>query len=348
MTGLVMLLAAACVSQDRPTATALSAGQSSQQKAARHEPDRFAGQREKLSAAITKPDAYAATLAYRELRDAGAAFERAEFERVLRSVLELSWQWGPNRGADRVRLWSPLDGVLDGTAFEFQVRAEHAIGLMESGQREAALELWTHSQPEIIAHWDRLKGNTDDDSMDHKRRLEQALGRFGIALVASTNPEEQRLGVEAALKQLDRARESAKQRAVATRILAPHVKAHAEAIFCDSAIVNLGYCLMASGLSSDPKLNPLLANEAKTSLRFAKHPTSSTGLPRSNRIALGDYDGDGYCDVFLPGAGLWRNRRGNGKFERVDQKLGLAIRGQAGALVDLAQDRKSTRLNSSH
>jgi hypothetical protein len=57
-----------------------------------------------------------------------------------------------------------------------------------------------------------------------------------------------------------------------------------------------------------------------------------------NRIALGDYDDDGYVDVLVPGQGLWRNLKGRGKFKRVDKDLNVNIDGQCGAFADVNND----------
>ncbi|MFQ6114525.1 MAG: FG-GAP repeat domain-containing protein [bacterium] len=44
-----------------------------------------------------------------------------------------------------------------------------------------------------------------------------------------------------------------------------------------------------------------------------------------SRIALGDYNSDGYVDVLILDQGLWRNLRGSGKFKRVDKELGINL-----------------------
>ena len=302
--------------------------------------------RKNLREAIDKNETEGAVGIYRGLRDAGAPFERSEFESVLNAVSKVAWGWGPGTGERRIKMWEPLDGALNGTMFEHQVRAEVAIGRMESGQRDSAYALWEKSRPLIETNWDNLKNQTDETSMEHKRRLEQALGRFGLALVASDLPADKEQGVKAALMQLERARQSSAHRVASnTKIVAPHVKASALDIFNDSAMVNVCYCLMASGMGARRDLNPLLANEPATSLRFVQR--SETGLPRAPRIAIGDIEGDGYCDLFFPGAGLWRNLDGSGRFERVDEKRGLTIRGQAGALVDLNNDGRTDALTVS-
>ena len=308
--------------------------------------DEYSDARKNLREAIDKNETENAIGIYRSLRNAGAPFERVEFESVLNAISKVTWGWGPGTGERRVKMWGPLDGALEGTMFEHQVRAEVAIGLMETGQRDSAFALWEKSRPLIETDWDKLKNQTDETAMEHKRRLEQALGRFGLALVASELSADKEQGAKAALMQLERARQSSEIRAASnTKIVAPHVKVSALDIFNDSAMVNVGYCLMASGLGARRDLNPLLASEPTTSLRFIRR--EETGLPRASRIAIGDVDGDGYCDLFFPSVGLWRNLDGSGRFERVDEKLGLTIRGQSGALVDLNNDGRIDALTVS-
>lgn len=172
------------------------------------------------------------------------------------------------------------------------------------------------------------------NSLEKRRRLEQALGRFGIALVASKLPEDQQLGVTAAREQYERAGETTRLTMELNNHLgAPHVRAQAANIFNDAAYVCLSYCLQASGLGSSPDWNPFVKNPGGPP-RFEL--VLETDLPASSRIALGDVDGDGWCDVLLPGHGLFRNQEGSGRFEPIAPEM--TLRGQVGVLWDLNQD----------
>ena len=105
---------------------------------------------------------------------------------------------------------------------------------------------------------------------------------------------------------------------------------------CDDAYNNLALASVLSGAFT-PDSSALAAREVEPGAVFTA-VTEERGLSsvRNSRIAVGDYDADGWPDLCFQGR-LFRNERGK-RFTEVTQELGLAPGGNAALFLDYDAD----------
>jgi hypothetical protein len=259
-----------------------------------------------------------------------------------------AYNWETITGEEIVRLCGPLEGILNGTWREHMIRGAYFWGLMETGQREKAISLWEKSEKQVHSLLDSPSSLSSHLDLPNEERAfrsatSQGVIYFAIGFVSSKNSHDRRQGVELAKKHYRYLVETFKEVVKSSQLANPIAQAKITQLLPHESL--FAYCLVESGLAMDKSANPYLEDQPETTIRFEL--VRNTGLEECgvriadeeyNRIALGDYDNDGYADVLVPGHGMWRNLEGRGKFTRVDDELGLDIKGICGAFADVDND----------
>jgi len=256
--------------------------------------------------------------------------------------------WETTTGDELVQLYGPLEGMLDGTPREHKNRGAYFWGLMETGQRKMALSLWVKSEKQIYSVLES-HDNTFDllnlpaEEFWLRRDKAGSANHFALGFISSKDPQDRIQGLELAKKCYRYNSDLLKEDIKRIQLANPIAQAQFMRLIFNESL--LAYCLVESGLALDEAANPFLEDQPNTTIGFELVTNSGfqeCGLRMAdgsyNRIALGDYDSDGYADVLVPNHGLWRNLRGSGKFERVDKELGLDIKGTLAAFADVNND----------
>lgn len=246
-----------------------------------------------------------------------------------------------------VQLCGPLEGIQNGTWREHLIRGAYFRGLMGTGQRKKALNLWQKSEKPINTVLESpkwfLQSELPREEFALRRVALNSAVDFTIGFVSSKNPEDRRKGVELAEKQHRFYMDSLKEYVKNVRLANPIAQAQITRLFINESL--FAYSLVESGLAMDPVANPFLKDQPNTTIRFEL--VRNAGFEdddlriRSDALrltVLGDYDSDGCADVLIPDQGLWRNLGGSGKFKRVDKQLGLDIKGSLAAFADVNND----------
>jgi hypothetical protein len=255
-------------------------------------------------------------------------------------------------GEEFVQVLEPLEDIFDNTLGEHEIRSWYFWGLMDTGRRKKALELWRKSEAQMASLFDKpypvdlRKLSREQGSK--LRRLGSAYERYVVGFMFSKDQEDKLLGVELAKKYYDWILASVQENIEKIKLDHPAAKPQIKQLLTDRAYAQLVYALVKTGLITDPNANPFLKDQPETDIRF--HLAENTGFEeytpkesidrRSHRrpIALADFDGDGYLDVLVTGKGLYRNLEGRGKFVRMDKELEVNINGWFGAFADVNND----------
>ena len=262
-----------------------------------------------------------------------------------------AYGWETITGDELVRLYGPLEGLKNGSRKEHLIRASYFWGLMETGQRKKALELWKKDENQISSIWESPKSFllalTNPALPEEEKRPRSALLRsvvyFTIGFVSSKEPEDRRQGIDLAKKYYDFMVSWLKGEMKGIHLANPIAQAQVTHLIYDEPL--LAYSIVESGLATDTSANPFLKDQPETNIRFALVRRTGfeecglrTALGDYNRIVLGDYDSDGYADVLIPDHGMWRNLGGSGRFKRVDPELYANIKSTCGAFADVNND----------
>lgn len=258
-----------------------------------------------------------------------------------------AYQWDPFKGKEFVQLFEPLEGLYDGTWREHVIRSSYFWGLMDTGRRKKALELWSKAETQFASllekPYPKDLSKLPREEMANLQSLRWAYRIYIVGFMSSKDQKDKLQGVGLAKKYYDWDLASIQEDMMNIQMAHPAAQAQIRQILTDHAYALLVYTLVECGLVTDPGMNPFLKNQPETNIRFRL--VKNTGFEEcaskitiSNLIALGDYDRDGYTDVLIPGQGLWCNLEGSGKFKRIDKELGVNIDGPGGAFADVNND----------
>jgi len=258
-----------------------------------------------------------------------------------------TYQWDPFKGEEFVKLFEPLEGLYNGTWREHVIRSSYFWGLMDTGGREKALELWNKAETQLASllekPYPKDLSKLPRDEMANLQSLRWAYRIYIVGFMSSKDQKDKLQGIGLAKKYYDWNLASAQEDMMNLQMAHPAAQAQIKQILTDHAYALLVYTLVEYGLAADPDTKKKKKNQSETNIRFRL--VENTGFEEraskitiSNLIALGDYDRDGYVDVLIPGQGLWCNLEGSGKFKRIDKKLGVNIDGPGGAFADVNND----------
>jgi len=310
--------------------------------------------RTNLDAAIKKNNSLATAEALGKLIKAGADPKTLPLDRASVIISYIGSNSYSQRfdGEEFVQVLEPLEDIFDNTSGEHQIRSLYFWGLMDTGRRTKALELWRKSRIQMNSLFDKPY-LTDLRRLSREENtklgsLSGAYERYVVGFMFSKNQEDKLLGVELAKKFYDWILASVHKDMKKIKLEHPAAKPQIKQLLTDRAYAQLVYALIKAGLITDPDANPFLKDQPETDIRFRL--AENTGFeeytpieskfrrPHRHPIVLGDYDGDGYIDVLVPDKGLWRNLEGRGKFERMDKNLEVNIKGMFGAFADVNND----------
>lgn len=310
--------------------------------------------RTSLDAAIKKNNSWETAKSLGKLIEAGADPKTLPLERasaIISNIGSSAYQQSFD-GEELVQLFEPLEGFLDNTYGEHMIRSTLFWGLMDTGRRNKALELWRKAETQMTSLLEKpypvdLRKLSREESRK-QGNLSSAYPRYVVGFMSSKEQEDKLLGVELAKKYYDWNLAFVQHEMGKIKLDHPAAMPQIKQLLTDDAYVLLVYALIKSGLITDPNANPFLKDQPETNIRFhlAENPgfeeytsKESTGRrPHRRPIALGDYDGDGYLDVLVTGKGLYRNLEGRGKFVRMDKELEVNIDGWFGAFADVNND----------
>lgn len=308
--------------------------------------------RSKLNYAINQQNPFEAARLFEKLINRDVDPETLPVNEVAFLAVSNTYPFGEGllKSKECIKLLEPLEGYVTGTKLEHHVRGTYFLALMDIGQREKALELWEKSKKLVASSW-KEPYVFDSSKLSSKERISRikrgsALLLFTIGFATSEKLEDKHKSIEMAKKYYDWVLSCSKKMLKDIQLTVPATQAQKMQIISDGAYALLSYCLVECGYEADANTNPFLKNQPKTNIRFQlventrieECPLRTAYNDFYNRIALGDFNGDGYVDVLIPGHGLWRNLRGSGKFKRVEKELVVDIDGQCGAFADVNND----------
>ncbi|MFW9780643.1 MAG: CRTAC1 family protein, partial [Candidatus Heimdallarchaeota archaeon] len=303
-----------------------------------------------LDTAIKQSNVFEVARLIEKLREAGADPKTLPVDEAADLISEVgynTYQWDPFKGEEFVQLFEPLEGLYDGTWREHVIRSCYFWGLMDTGKRRKALDLWDKAEPGFTSFmkkpYPKDLSVLPRDEMANLQSLRWAYWIYIVGFMSSKKTEDNLQGVKQAKKYYEWNLYSTKEDLVNIQMAHPAAQSQLKQILTDHAFALLEYALIESGSVADLELNPFLINQPETNIHFRL--VENTGFEECNSeitgsglIVLGDFDMDGYVDVLIPGHGLWRNNEGRGKFKRVDDKFGLNIDGPGGAFADTNND----------
>ena len=162
----------------------------------------------RLNSAINESDGFGTARLLDRLLKLGVDSQTLPIDEAADLILEKAsdaYQWEAITGDELVQLYGPLEGMQNGTYREHLIRGAYFWGLMETGQRKKALDLWVKSEKQVNSvlesHYnflDLLKLPAEEFWL--RQDKVGSASYFALGFVSSKDPHDRIQGLEIAKK----------------------------------------------------------------------------------------------------------------------------------------------------
>ena len=230
----------------------------------------------------------------------------------------------------------------------YLIRSAYFWGLMETGQRRKALELWKKSEKQVMSVLESPKSYPRYVLSSRRRRGRSVRRSHGAPSISPRlrlvwYPEDRRQGVELAKKLARYYAESLQEDIDSFRYPISSPRHNLSRLAPNESL--LAYCLVRSGLWKNSAANPYLKDQPKRrSASSCETPVSKIALYGRKPTAILAWrsaittQSMGYADCRCFGSRTMEKSRSTGGFKRVDQELGLDVKGIVAAFADVDND----------